>query len=282
MNKEQKTVESHLAPAQGGQTSSSMVETSPERGPAVRASVPWSPWVAVLYAVLVYFAAQLIGELLVYLYPVFHGWSVRRADAWLSSSVLAQFWFVLFSEALTFGAIWWFIRRRKSTLQAIGWKRLRWTDPVMTLTGFAVYFVGYITVLTVVTHLLPGLNVNQKQELGFDNIAGNTNLLLTFLSLVVLPPIAEETVFRGFVYTGIRNKIKPISAALLTSLLFAVAHLQFGSGRPLLWVAGLDTFILSLVLCYLREKTGSLWPGVLLHGLKNSIAFISLYLLHVH
>jgi membrane protease YdiL (CAAX protease family) len=98
----------------------------------------------------------------------------------------------------------------------------------------------------------------------------------------VLPPIVEETVFRGFIFTGLRGKLKFVWAAVLTSLLFATAHLEFGSGKPLLWVAGLDTFTLSLALCYLREKTGSLWPGILLHALKNGVAFLSLFVLAIH
>ena len=56
--------------------------------------------------------------------------------------------------------------------------------------------------------------------------------------------------------------------------------MEFGSGQPLLWVAALDTFTLSMVLCYLRQETDSLWPGILLHALKNCIAFITLFVLH--
>jgi membrane protease YdiL (CAAX protease family) len=145
--------------------------------------------------------------------------------------------------------------------------------------GFAAYFAGYVLLLGLVSHIFPGINVDQKQQLGFENPATDTSLLLTFVSLVVLPPLVEETVFRGFVYSGLKTKLKPIVAALATSALFAMAHLEFGSGKPLLWVAGIDTFTLSLVLCYLREKTDSLWPGILLHALKNSIAFVSLFLI---
>ena len=104
-------------------------------------------------------------------------------------------------------------------------------------------------------------------------------MLLTFVSLVVLPPLAEETVFRGFVYTGIRRRFPFLLSAVITSVLFAIPHLQFGEGAPLLWVAALDTFVLSLVLCYVRERTNSLWPGILIHALKNGIAFVALFLI---
>lgn len=244
--------------------------------------VPWSPWAAVLYAVLVYFAAQIVAGLLISIYLHLKGWNQATATIWLNHSIFAQFWYVLFAEALTFGAIWWFVRRRKAGLRIIGWRRPRWSDPVYTLAGFFVYFVSYLVVLTIATHLFPSLNVDQKQDLGFQNAAGGGALVLTFLSLVVLPPVVEETVFRGFVFTGLRNKLKPIGAALITSALFATAHLQFGSGQPLLWVAALDTFTLSLVLCYLRQKTDSLWPGILLHALKNCIAFVALFVIGTH
>jgi len=98
----------------------------------------------------------------------------------------------------------------------------------------------------------------------------------------VLPPLIEETVFRGFVYSGLRTKLKPVVAALITSAVFASLHLEFGNGKPLLWVAALDTFTLSMVLCYLRQKTNSLWPGIVLHALKNGLAFMSLFVIGIH
>jgi membrane protease YdiL (CAAX protease family) len=244
--------------------------------------VPWSPWAAVIYAVVVYFAAQILASVLLVIYPHLRGWDKSTAENWINNTVTAQFWFVLFAEALTFGAIWWFIQRRKGNLRSIGWRRIGWFDGVYALAGFAAYFVGYLVLLSIATHLFPALNVDQKQQLGFTDTSGTVNLLLTFVSLVVLPPVVEETVFRGFVFTGLLGKLKPVLAAILTSVLFASAHLQFGSGKPLLWVAAIDTFTLSLVLCYLRYKTNSLWPGILLHGLKNGVAFVTLFLLHVH
>lgn len=240
--------------------------------------VPWSPGAAVVYAVAVYFAAQIIASLIVVIYPHLRGWSQSHGANWLTNTVTAQFWYVLFAEVLTFGAIWWFIRLRKGSLRSIGWKRIGGFDIPYAFAGFFVYFVAYAVLLSLATHVFPALNVNQKQQLGFTNSSGSVNLLLTFLSLVVLPPLAEETVFRGFIFTGLKNKLPVVWAALGTSVLFASAHLQFGSGQPLLWVAALDTFTLSLVLCYLRQKTDSLWPGIFVHGLKNGIAFFALFI----
>lgn len=85
---------------------------------------------------------------------------------------------------------------------------------------------------------------------------------------------------RGFLYTTLKKALKPIWAVLLTSALFAAAHLSEGGSSGLLWIGALDTFVLSLVLIYLREKTGGLWASITLHAIKNGIAFVTLFLLH--
>lgn len=243
--------------------------------------VGWSPWAAVLVAVAVYFGAQIVASLLVLVYPLIMHWSVAEMERWLTNSILAQFSYFVAAEALTLGAIVWFIRSRKTPLSAIG---LRWPklgDIAPALAAFFVYFVVYAIVLAVAVHLVPGLNVNQKQDTGFQTASGFWQLGVTFISLVVLPPVVEEIVFRGFVFGGLRSKLRFWGAAALTSLLFASAHLQLGSGQPLLWVAALDTLVLSMVLCYTREKTGSIVPGMFVHALKNGIAFVGLFILHV-
>ncbi|MFA5004164.1 MAG: CPBP family intramembrane glutamic endopeptidase [Candidatus Saccharimonadales bacterium] len=234
-----------------------------------------------IYAVAIFLAAQVLASFIVAIYPYTRGWSSAHIESWLSSSTFAQFWYVLFAEALTFGGIFIFLRYRKSSLRAIGWRGLKLKDVAYALVGFGVYFVLYAGLLTVLAHLIPRLNINQHQDLGFSNTVGGIELVATFVSLVVLPPLVEETVFRGFLYSGLKNKLPVIWAAIITSLLFASAHLQFGNGKPLLWVAAVDTFTLSLVLCYLRDKTGGLWAGIGVHALKNGIAFVSLFLLHV-
>jgi membrane protease YdiL (CAAX protease family) len=122
--------------------------------------------------------------------------------------------------------------------------------------------------------------VEQSQELGF-NPVGTVELILTFISLVILPPLVEELLMRGYLYTSLKKKLSKIAAALVTSVIFAAAHLQFGSGAPLLWVAAIDTFVLSLFLVSLREKTGGLWASMTLHATKNLIAFMSLFIFHI-
>src|SRR3989344_1552365 len=99
--------------------------------------------------------------------------------------------------------------------------------------------------------------------------------LLAFVGLVILPPLAEEILIRGYLYSGLRRSLAFAPAALFTSLLFGLAHLELGAAAAPLWIAAINTFVLSLVLVYLREKAGSLWPPIMVHSLNNLVAFIS-------
>jgi len=255
---------------------------TPSLAEVSQSEVNWNPLLGLIFALITFGLITTVAvPVIVYSILTFAGRTSEQASNTLQSGIIWQFVAVLLAEGGLVWAVWWFLRRHKRSLRVIGLRRLRWSDPAAALAGFGVYFVAYIVLLSVVMHYVPAFNAGQKQELGFDHVHGTSNMLLTFVSLVMIPPVAEEVLFRGFIFTSLRKNLRFAWSALITGLLFAVAHLEFGSGRSLVWVAALDTFTLSLVLCYLREKTNRLWPGIFLHALKNSIAFISLYLLHL-
>jgi hypothetical protein len=201
------------------------------------------------------------------------------ANNWLQNSVYAQFFYVLLAEILTVSLIFLFIYWRKGQLRSIGLKRPKGTDILYALTGLVIYYPTYIVAALTAAWLL-SVNLNQTQSIGFSGTYSGWQLVIVFVSLVVLPPIAEEIMFRGFLFSGLKKKLPIIWAALFTSLLFAAPHLLESGSGGILWIAGIDTFILSMVLCWLRQKTDRLYAGMGLHALKNFIAFATLYLLH--
>jgi len=142
---------------------------------------------------------------------------------------------------------------------------------VRAALGFCAYFV-LANLLLYIASLVATLPQSQ-QVTGFapNNVPA---LILAFLALVVIVPIAEELIFRGFIFKGVRSAFSFPVTALVVSVLFAVAHGDI--------IIGIDVFALSLVACYMREKTGSIWPGVLLHATKNSVAFLMLFVYNVH
>jgi hypothetical protein len=82
-------------------------------------------------------------------------------------------------------------------------------------------------------------------------------------------PLSEEVFFRGFLFNGFRQRLGWKRAALLSSIFFSLAHMDPATLVP--------TFILGFLLAYLFHRSNSLWPGVILHFLVNSLGFIMVY-----
>lgn len=254
--------------------SSSETGTSKARGPKSFLNVTGR----ILFALAVFVLSQVFAAILVI--------AIGRAmhvipgdvDVWLNDSVGAQFAYIVIAEAAVVAAIMVFLRSKKEALSTIGITQFRSKFLVYALVGYALYFILYLVVATLIYSYVPGIDVDQEQEIGFQGAKGVVGLGLTFVSLVIIPPLVEEFLFRGFLFSAVRKYFSFLTTTLVVSVLFAVGHLQFGNDTPLLWIAAVDTFVLSAILCGLREKTGSIWPGVIIHALKNGVAFTALFL----
>lgn len=171
---------------------------------------------------------------------------------------------------LVAGVPWW-AKKRRTTRQDIGLTRLpRWMDILLAPAGFVVYLLGSAVLMLVVSKLVPGFNGSEVQNTGFENLFQYFEYLLAFLTLVVAAPFIEEVLFRGYLYGKLRKAVPLWAAILITSALFGFVH-----GH---WNVGLDVFVLSVVMCGLREITGSIWAGILLHMIKNGLAFYLLFI----
>lgn len=233
---------------------------------------------AVCVTILLYFSAQVIGGLAVGIVPAAHHWSSAQAEQWLTNSVLAQFTFGLLADGLIIAGVALLLKVFHWQWTDIGMKLPKWWHIVVGLAAAVPYYVLYIVIVLVISLFVPSLNIDQKQDIGFNSVNGALPLLLTFISLVVIPPFAEEIAMRGFLYTGLRKWLPKLLAAVAVSALFGAAHLAEGGTAGPLWIGAIDTFTLSLVLVFLREQTGNLWAGISLHALKNGIAFVLLFI----
>jgi membrane protease YdiL (CAAX protease family) len=128
---------------------------------------------------------------------------------------------------------------------------------------------------TIVTQLalskVPGIDVTQTQNLGLSTHLVGGELLAAYIVLVVLTPLFEEFIFRGVLYGELRDHhMTKWPAILIVSALFGVAHGQ--------WNVGVTVFVMSLAMCTLRELTGTIWAGMLVHMIKNGVAFYFLFI----
>ena len=193
----------------------------------------------------------------------------------IAQSAAAQFFYILLAEAAVIGSVYWVLRRRKLNLVAIGLgRRVAWRDIKWAVGGFLGFYGLLFAVTAILLLFVPGFDIEAPQDVGFNILATPLDQIIALVALVILPPLGEETLMRGYLYSGLRSRLRFWPALLITSLLFGAAHLSTGVSGPL-WAAAVDTFILSAVLVYLREKTGALYAPIMLHGLNNLVAFFA-------
>jgi membrane protease YdiL (CAAX protease family) len=176
----------------------------------------------------------------------------------------------LFSIAIVIG-IPYVVKRYKTSKQDLGIdKPVAWTDLLLAPAGFIVYILLSFVLTAIASHILPFYNANQAQDTGFTGLSHGFEYILAFMTLVVIAPISEEILFRGYLLGKLRKHVPLWVSILITSALFGAIHLA--------WNVGVDVFALSIVLCVLRVQTGRLWPSMLLHMIKNAIAFYFLFI----
>jgi CAAX protease family protein len=90
-------------------------------------------------------------------------------------------------------------------------------------------------------------------------------LPLLWLAVVVVTPIGEETLFRGFLFRGwLRSPRDTWPVILLTAFLWSIVHVQYD------WFVILQVFCFGVMLGWLRWASGSAILTMLLHALINT------------
>ena len=113
-----------------------------------------------------------------------------------------------------------------------------------------------------------------KTEKLLETLGSNesTGLLLLSAALTcVVAPICEEFLFRGYLFTALRNWRGTLPAALITGIVFGSVHAFSAPALDLVPLAGLG-----FGLCLLYRHTGSLYPCIIAHLLNNTVAFAQL------
>lgn len=100
---------------------------------------------------------------------------------------------------------------------------------------------------------------------------GIGGLAVALLAGGVVAPLVEELFFRGFLFAGLRERYGFRWATVASASFFALAHFMPGVLIPI--------FALGVFFCLLYSETGSLWPGVIMHGIMNTLALLAAFLL---
>lgn len=257
---------------------------APEAPDDTRRNLFWNPWFAIFAVIGSYLASIFVSQILLEIFLNFwasaHHETLKQALHWAQNSVSLQFGFMIISYALLLAPLYFLAQHFKVNWSEFGFKRPQPQDPLYALAILPAYYIVLGIIMLSLKALIPAFNLNQQQQIGFNTAHSAPELVMTFISLAVIPPIVEETIMRGYLYTVLRNKLHLVVAAILTSVIFAIGHLEFGSGTSLVWVAAVFTLVLSFFLIFLRQTTGRLAPAMFLHAFVNSISFFQLFIHH--
>lgn len=132
------------------------------------------------------------------------------------------------------------------------------------------YFIPCALFVALISFIVPGTELGMAE--------GNPLVMaLTFISAVILAPIIEEMIFRGYLQTAMLDEFKrPRERIVVNGMLFAAAHM-------FILVALVSSFpyyifVLGFLFAKLYDETRSILPGILLHALNNLLVFcIDLY-----
>lgn len=102
-------------------------------------------------------------------------------------------------------------------------------------------------------------------EASSSELLGNAGIAL-WISVVIIAPLVEELTFRGFMYTRLKQGMPKWVAIIVTSLVFGIVH------GTIIWA--IYTFIFSLCLIYIFERTKSLWGCILFHMSFNLVGAV--------
>lgn len=153
-------------------------------------------------------------------------------------------------------------------VRPVNWLGLKWREwPwIFLIAPAAVFSIWMIMLVLQKTGFIPWM-----QSLGGESIQESVKLLkessdpvvlsLMTIAAVIVAPICEEIVFRGYLYPVAKRFAGPWVGAFFSALVFSVAHGNI--------VAALPLFLLALILVSLYEKTGSLWAPIAAHFCFN-------------
>jgi membrane protease YdiL (CAAX protease family) len=228
---------------------------------------PWGFWATIGWALLIGLAMVIAQGLVVVAYMLAiaarSGGRLPSAKDFESNGLVLAL-ATIFSAPVVVGlsCLFAWVRKGISVKDYLG---LRWPG-VGAILRWSLALLAFVAAGDIVTTSL-GKPLVPEVMVDFYRRAGIVPLF--WLAIVVAGPIAEEFLFRGFLFAGLQHSRAGAVAAIgLTALAWAGIHLQYDL------YGMMSIFLGGLLLGLVRLKTGSLLLCILLHALMNLIATI--------
>jgi len=140
---------------------------------------------------------------------------------------------------------------------------------LLPIAGAVLSFVGLYVAEGTLSFLLGERPTPQRVAQALAEARGTGLRALALAAVGVVAPLAEEVVFRGVSFRGLRRRLGFFPAAALSAGLFSLAHLDLPHG--------LQLFVVGVVLAWTVERSGSILPGILLHAVINLTSLLVIW-----
>ncbi len=230
--------------------------------------------------IVVYFALQVIVSIPVMVVAALLDENLRdkltsgdrelTKDALLNASGVPIVLGVLLSGLVMLLILWAHLRKdgRQHRIGMFARSRL----PLGTTIGYGIGLMVAALIFGAIYNVtvLKGRDSQADTEAIVDGLQSPIGVLVGFLAIVVVGPIVEELLFRGYLQTALGRHMKPWMSIAISACIFGAIHLQ-PLAFPVLAALG-------AVLGYLYHRTGSLKVNIALHIANNALAFSALVL----
>lgn len=153
---------------------------------------------------------------------------------------------------------------------AATWSPVRGARPTDVAVGTGAGIAGFAVLLVGLGLLFQVAGFDSPEQHALEDVvAGGPDAVLAVVLAVVLAPVLEELVFRGALHQSLRQRTGFWPAALLSSAIFAVVHVEVVVSSPVFLV---QLFLLGLLFAWLLERSGNLLAPVVAHLVFNGIS----------
>lgn len=251
-------------------------EENEESSAGTYPEITWGPLGVILITLIAFVGLDILVLLIAAgAYAQLHEASLFQAVGGMQQNLWWLLGYLAVSRLGAVGAIYGYVRSRGSGWHALGVRRFSWGRATgIIVAGLVGFFIiaGFVTEL--LERFMPEVDITAQQDIPFLEAATTTDMVLAFLAIVIIAPIVEEIIFRGFLLPAFAKRMGVIAAIVITSVLFGALH-----APPLIAAVQIGLFAVFLSLAYLATR--SVWPSVALHVAKNLIAFYVLFFLDV-
>ena len=146
----------------------------------------------------------------------------------------------------------------------VKYEKVKWTKYLLVIPFAYFFMMSANALVSILTLYMPESMVGT-----YDNtkeILNNSSYFMLIITTAIIAPISEEFMHRGVVYNRFKRICPPVLAAIISSIIFGIIHMNF--------VQGPYAFLVGLAAVYVYERYKSIIAPIILHVTANSVSTI--------